>query len=191
MRRCPMVRLGASGCPCADTGHAGASKGISKAWLWKQAARGRKGGLIGGLRSGVVRLAGSLTERQPWDAEGISRAWWYRKRQREGAKPASTFVAKAESDTKANTDRPGLFGYLVRPIVRIIRATGPHGSSLTSWHGAMGEGGAANGRDGGSGVSFLLKAVRFYPRRYERGRTIPVSLRETACYFCDEECHSR
>ena len=32
-------------------------QGHQQGWLWKQAARGRKGGLIGGLRSGVVRRA--------------------------------------------------------------------------------------------------------------------------------------
>ena len=45
-------------------------QGHQQAWLWKQAARARKGGLIGGRKagvaSGVVRRAGSLTERQPW-----------------------------------------------------------------------------------------------------------------------------
>ena len=30
-------------------------QGHQQGWLWKQAARGRKGGLIGGLRSGMVR----------------------------------------------------------------------------------------------------------------------------------------
>ena len=43
-------------------------------WLARQAGRGQ--------RSGAVRRVGSLAERQPWEAEGISRAWWYRKRQR-------------------------------------------------------------------------------------------------------------
>ena len=79
-------------------------QGHQQGWLWKQAARGRKGGLIGGLRSGVVRRAGSLTERQPWTDLGISRAWWYRRFR--GRKPGGERV-----DTKANTDRsvsPGL-----------------------------------------------------------------------------------
>ena len=51
------------------------TNGHQQAWLWKQAARGRKGGTA----SGVVRLSGSLTERQPWAELGISRAWWYRR----------------------------------------------------------------------------------------------------------------
>ena len=42
-----------------------------------EAARGRKGGTA----SGVVRRAGSLTERQPWADLGVSRAWWYRLKQ--------------------------------------------------------------------------------------------------------------
>ena len=51
------------------------TQGHQQAWLWKQAARGRKGGTA----SGVVRRAGSLTERQPWAELGVSRATWYRR----------------------------------------------------------------------------------------------------------------
>ena len=54
-------------------------QGHQQAWLFRQAARGRKGGLIGGVRSGVVRRAGSLTERQPWADLGVSRRTWYRR----------------------------------------------------------------------------------------------------------------
>ena len=54
-------------------------QGHQQAWLFRQAARGRKGGLIGGVRSGVVRRAGSLTERQPWVDLAVSRATWYRR----------------------------------------------------------------------------------------------------------------
>ena len=43
-----------------------------------QAAKGKRGG----VRSGEVRRKGSIEEVAPWEAEGISRAWWYRKRQR-------------------------------------------------------------------------------------------------------------
>ena len=49
--------------------------GHQQAWLFRQAARGRKGGTA----SGVARRSGSLTERQPWADLGISRAWWYRR----------------------------------------------------------------------------------------------------------------
>ena len=58
--------------------------GHTQAWLWKQAARGRKGGLIGGrkagMASGVVRRAGTPLEhdRAPWESAGVSRATWYR-----------------------------------------------------------------------------------------------------------------
>jgi len=45
-------------------------------FLARQAARGRKGGLA----SGVVRRAGSVEEAQPWEAEGISRKTWYRRK---------------------------------------------------------------------------------------------------------------
>jgi hypothetical protein len=45
-------------------------------FLARQAARGRKGGLA----SGVVRLAGSIEEAKPWEAEGIGRATWYRRK---------------------------------------------------------------------------------------------------------------
>ena len=49
-------------------------QGHQQGWLWKQAARGRKGGLIGGLRSGVVRRAGTPLEhdRAPWADLGVS-----------------------------------------------------------------------------------------------------------------------
>ena len=50
-------------------------QGHQQGWLWKQAARGRKGGTA----SGVVRRAGSLTERQPWADLGVSRRTWYRR----------------------------------------------------------------------------------------------------------------
>lgn len=43
-----------------------------------QAAQGRKGG----VRSGEVRRAGSEAEKQPWAALGISRATYYRRKQR-------------------------------------------------------------------------------------------------------------
>ena len=49
--------------------------GHQQGWLWKQASRGRKGGKA----SGLARRAGSLTERQPWAAVGVSRATWYRR----------------------------------------------------------------------------------------------------------------
>ena len=82
-----MLRFGASGGLCAATGYDGASKGISKAGSgnWKQAARGSKGGLIGGrkggMASGVVRRAGTPLEhdRAPWESAGVSRATWYRR----------------------------------------------------------------------------------------------------------------
>ena len=79
-----MLRFGASGGLCAATGHDGASKGIRQGWLWKQAARGSKGGLIGGrkggMASGVVRRAWTPLEhdRAPWAALGVSRRTWYR-----------------------------------------------------------------------------------------------------------------
>jgi hypothetical protein len=55
-------------------------------WTWRnttaegfsawQAAQGRKGGKA----SGIVRRAGSVTEAKPWEAEGLSRATWYRRK---------------------------------------------------------------------------------------------------------------
>ena len=50
-------------------------QGHQQAFLWRQASRGRKGGKA----SGLARRAGSLTERQPWAAVGVSRATWYRR----------------------------------------------------------------------------------------------------------------
>ena len=67
-----MLRFGASGGLCAATGHDGASKGNQQAFLFRQAARGRNSGTA----SGLVRRAGSLTERQPWADLGVSRAPW-------------------------------------------------------------------------------------------------------------------
>ena len=60
-------------------------QGHQQGWLWKQVARGRKGGLIGGrkggMASGVVRRAGTPLEhdRAPWESAGVSRATWYRR----------------------------------------------------------------------------------------------------------------
>ena len=52
-------------------------QGHQQAWLWKQAARGRKGGTA----SGLVRRAGTPLEanRAPWADLGVSRRTWYRR----------------------------------------------------------------------------------------------------------------
>ena len=52
-------------------------QGHQQGWLWKQAARGSKGGMA----SGVVRRAGTPLEhdRAPWESAGVSRATWYRR----------------------------------------------------------------------------------------------------------------
>lgn len=54
-------------------------KHCSKRWTNKefgqvQAERGR----LGGLKSGVIRRIGSVTEAEPWEKEGVSRATWYK-----------------------------------------------------------------------------------------------------------------
>ena len=64
------------------------AKSISR-WTWSrfcpgqfsavQADRGHKGG----IQSGQVRRAGSLSELKPWEKEGISRRTWYRRRDRQ------------------------------------------------------------------------------------------------------------
>lgn len=61
------------------------AKSVAK-WVWRkftpdefsawQAAQGKKGGIA----SGESRRSGSLTEAAPWEAEGISRATWYRRK---------------------------------------------------------------------------------------------------------------
>lgn len=65
------------------------AKSVSK-WVWnrfdvaasderfskRQAARGRRGG----LKSGEVRKAGSVSEAKPWEAEGVSRRTWFRRK---------------------------------------------------------------------------------------------------------------
>ena len=56
--------------------------GHTQGWLWRQAARGKRGGMSAGMK----RRAGTPLEhdRAPWETDGISRAWWYRKRQHAG-----------------------------------------------------------------------------------------------------------
>ena len=56
-------------------------------WLSRQAARGRA--------SGRARHEASNEQRKPWEAEGISRRTWYRRR-------------AARRDTRTNTDKHGL-----------------------------------------------------------------------------------
>ena len=76
-------------------------QGHQQGWLWKQATRGRKGGLIGGLRSGVVRRAGTPLEhdRAPWADLGVSRATWYRRFR--GAKTdGENLGAKGETESQ-------------------------------------------------------------------------------------------
>ena len=52
-------------------------QGHQQGWLWKQAARGRKGGAA----SGESRRRGTVLEanRAPWADLGVSRATWYRR----------------------------------------------------------------------------------------------------------------
>ena len=80
-------------------------QGHQQGWLWKQAARGRKGGAA----SGVVRRAGTPLEhdRAPWADLGVSRATWYR-RFRAAKVDGESLVAKGE--TEANTDRSAAEG---------------------------------------------------------------------------------
>ena len=47
-------------------------------WIARQEARGRKGGQA----SGRARRPGSNEAQRPWEAEGVSRATWYRRRRR-------------------------------------------------------------------------------------------------------------
>jgi hypothetical protein len=60
-------------------------KSVAK-WTWNNFGQGVHGDRfierqrIKGLKSGTVRFAGSLTATEPWKAEGISRATWYRKK---------------------------------------------------------------------------------------------------------------
>ena len=81
--RCLSRKCGASGALCAATGHAGASRGISRRGSGNRPHGRVRAGLFGGRKageaSGVVRRAGSLTERQPWADLGVSRRTWYRR----------------------------------------------------------------------------------------------------------------
>ena len=53
------------------------TQGHQQAFLFRQTARGRKGGTA----SGVARRAGTPLEydREPWESAGVSRATWYRR----------------------------------------------------------------------------------------------------------------
>ena len=76
------------------------AQGHQQAFLFRQAARGRKGGTA----SGVARRAGTALEhdRAPWDALGVSRRTWYRYFR--GAKTDGE-SRWAKVGTEANTDR--------------------------------------------------------------------------------------
>ena len=71
-------------------------QGHQQAWLFRQAARRR--------RSGVVRRAGSLTEQQPWADLGVSRRTWYRRFRGAKTDGESRWV---KIGTRTNTDRSG------------------------------------------------------------------------------------
>jgi hypothetical protein len=73
------------------------AKSVSK-WTWQNITPGgfrdyverthtpelqAKRGKVGGFRSGEVRRAGSAAELKPWEAEGMSRATWYRRKKSE------------------------------------------------------------------------------------------------------------
>ena len=60
------------------------ARGHDPRWLAKQASTGRKGGAAGKGKARPASLFDSISNEaaRPWDAEGVSRAWWYRKRQR-------------------------------------------------------------------------------------------------------------
>ncbi|WFN98240.1 hypothetical protein OUA02_18225 (plasmid) [Edwardsiella ictaluri] len=45
-----------------------------------QAARGRKGGKVGGAKSKRGSVEDSARSLKPWEALGISRAWYYRQK---------------------------------------------------------------------------------------------------------------
>ena len=63
-------------------------------WLAKLACERVRGG----IQSGIVRRAGSIEERQPWEAEDISRrTWFYRQ-------------AQARVALEANIDKRGESG---------------------------------------------------------------------------------
>ncbi|HBZ3649005.1 TPA: plasmid replication protein, partial [Klebsiella pneumoniae] len=47
-----------------------------------QAARGRKGGKIGGAKSKRGAVATSARTLKPWETLGISRAWYYQLKKR-------------------------------------------------------------------------------------------------------------
>ena len=74
------------------------TQGHQRAFLFRQAARGRKGGTA----SGVARRVGTLLEhdRTPWESAGVSRATWYRRGENWRRKSGGE-----GRETEANTDR--------------------------------------------------------------------------------------
>ena len=78
------------------------AQGHQQAFLFRQAARGRKGGTA----SGVARRAGTPLEqdRAPWAALGVSRRTWYRHFRGTKTDGESRW---AKVGTEANTDRSG------------------------------------------------------------------------------------
>ena len=77
-----------------------------------------------GLRSGLARRKGSNEELRPWEAEGIHRAMWYRRR---GEGTAARIAARNKSireDPRINAELASEHGLTVRQIRRIRNQLG-------------------------------------------------------------------
>ena len=73
------------------------AQGHTPEWLAKQATVGRRGGLAGKGRARVASLFADLSNEaaRPWDAEGVSRRTWYRRRGQPGENCRRKSGAKA------------------------------------------------------------------------------------------------
>ena len=84
------------------------SQGHQPAFLFRQAARGRRGGFV----SGQSRRLGTPLEHdpQPWKAAGMSRRTWYRQRAKAAGESRGAKVGTEANTGSPAVDRPGGVG---------------------------------------------------------------------------------
>ena len=117
--------------PLGDSEVAGLAKSVERyrrSWIAKgrfyTEAEREAWGCALGLRSGLARRKGSNEELRPWEAEGISRRWWYRRR---GEGTAARIAARNKSireDPRINAELASEHGLTVRQIRRIRNQLG-------------------------------------------------------------------
>lgn len=90
------------------------------AWIERQAARGR----LGGIASGQTRRPGSAAETRPWETEGVSRPTWYRRAARgrlnaDPARDAAIVADRAAGMTQAAI--AAKHGMSIRGVRKLLR----------------------------------------------------------------------